>query len=241
MLKRFGSRRRTKLSQTRLSKLRGSNVNQFFHLNSKTRTPPGHIELVRRADRHIHDLINADAPLEATDRAQKRSTSIDGLYPLQTKVRLRLNLKKPAQLKKYLELIKQKTPADSIWGDLLAIAQQTKPIFRKGHIVFISDFGQYPRLSDSLGRIGWKMIFVDSQIPEKFRNFVMDHEIRENILNLAGYATMGKYLRGHAEAVKREKRDLEKTGLLGEFLQWLKENHPEPYEQRYRTWNNTKK
>ncbi len=61
---------------------------------------------------------------------------------------------------------------------------------------------------------------------------MIDHEAREFMADRAGYA--GKT--PHNIALAKEKRDLERKGLLPDFLNWLKVEYPNAYRKRIKKW-----
>ena len=103
----------------------------------------------------------------------------------------------------------------------------------------MADFGKYPNLKamESRGWIFSGLVFVDARTPKRFRQAIINHEIRENILRHTQHPdpeANGKNPDNmpHMIAMQREFRDLKKTGLLDEYLAWLKKNSPGAFDER---------
>ena len=52
------------------------------------------------------------------------------------------------------------------------------------------------------------------------------------MMHNAGYRL--KY--GHGVAMQKEKRDLERKGLLKDYLAWIKAEYPSVYKERKKAW-----
>ena len=146
-----------------------------------------------------------------------------------------VDLKKPADLKQYLEFLGH-SQAPGI-RELAQAAKEVSPRRNKAYTIFEVDFKKCP-LIRAMGTPACSfegLIFVDSNVPKIFRQFLADHEIREIIMEKAGYSpnilpvTTGT---GHLEAKRREKRDLERQNLWEKYLKWAKRYHNWFYAER---------
>ncbi len=152
-------------------------------------------------------------------------------YPYSPDIRAKLLRMGSGYLNDYLKELEQRGFGRESWEkEFLTIADHTQPTIRKGHLVFVADFNQFPHIRkfQSPGRMFANMIFMDANVPPEFRQFVVNHEIRENILDGASYH------RSHSIAVERELRDLKRAGLSETFLAWLKVHYPKAYRKRMR-------
>lgn len=254
MPKRFGLTRRTRLSKTPLHKLRATKRKSEFDLFFEYNHPS---EADTKRDEKRRALVNriSDRDLEAktlqTERAYQRAHEIDKRttnlkFPLLRRLKMKFDLKNPAGLKKFLDMLEAGEHISSPFlKSFIEIARNTKPFFRKGHIVFVADFSKHKEMQHSPGHLIFGMAVVDSNTPERFQNIVIDHEIRESILEGAGYGPIvlrgQKYNRSHSIAIRREQRDLTRRDLMPEYLEWLKTNYPKIFKDRSKRFGQNRK
>ncbi len=252
--KRLGAGGKTKLSATRLGQLRRHKIKVT---SEPERWPSREIPAPTRAKisavyhkaiAHLMKLEEEKAPekeiatalqrVETIEKIEKRI--LDEHVPIPPQRHHKFNLSSDTEREQLFRLL-QKVDG-GFYADLQQIGLRTKPIRRKGHFVFLSDFSQNPGLENqgSPGLIYRGMVFVDQGVPEPFRSIVVDHEIRESLLNSARYGDIRlkkrNFLRGHYEAVQREQRDLKRRNLLKPFLSFLKTRYPKTYADRIKAW-----
>jgi len=80
-----------------------------------------------------------------------------------------------------------------------------------------------------------RRIVPNRKLRKAFLDAMLDHEVRERILVLAEY----KYKSAHKISLKKEKRDLQRKGLLEDYLSWLKQEYPNAYRERIKAWKIT--
>jgi len=83
-----------------------------------------------------------------------------------------------------------------------------------------------------LVKVPSKKIVKSRKKRQAFLEAMLDHEAREEILGRAGYTRKVS----HSIAARKEKRDLERKGLLEDYLNWLKKEHPIAYRNRIKEW-----
>ncbi len=126
--------------------------------------------------------------------------------------------------------------------EIAQIIQTEKPRKIGKYAVYFCDFKD-PKLRQDTGFVAGKLVFLEKRsygnIPEKFLKFVLRHEFREELLMIAGYPVkpVARGSVGHRIAMKKELHDLQKAGLLKEYLEMLKKNIPKAFEQRVKAWN----
>lgn len=249
--KRLGAGKKTKLARTPIGKLKTPIVKEEVSFPSHSRREAS-LWLNMKALDLLARLEHQHASPRAIAQARKHLDSINARLNLAgtTSVQLKWNLKNPSEREQFLRFVKR-------WGaeekdeELVTIALTGKPITKKGFLVFVADFGRYPHLNSAGSPAHFRhgLVFVDARVPEMFKQFVVDHEIRENLIKRAGYSPhfrraspldeffgMPTASRGHVIAVQREKRDLERAKLLQPFLEWLKPYNPEAYRDRLKAW-----
>lgn len=254
-------KRRTRLSAIPLHKLRGKSTRLRAVLKHEVedKRRDKSIARARELEHRLIDRYNEKRPDLAKRAIQITDRIVDIVSPLgQKDVVLRFDLRIRKGILDYIGFLEKDILAGQLrfpeLKQFAEIAKTHEPIYRKGHVVFAADFRKYPQLQNSPGRIFYGMIVVDSNIPAKFRNIIVDHEIREEILDNAGYEPIKvsrmsynkkhqtEYKRGHLIAVQREKRDLQRRekrnepGLMNEFLEWARQAYPELYKDRKKRW-----
>jgi len=127
-----------------------------------------------------------------------------------------------------------------LYGFFWKIIESHFPAFKGGMPYFIVP--QFPlKFRDSPAHLIYGIAFIkfpsekivpDAEKRQAIVNVMVDHEKRELMLGRASYSGLAS----HRIAVAKEKRDLERKGLLEDFLGWLKTEYPKAYKDRVKRW-----
>lgn len=125
--------------------------------------------------------------------------------------------------------------------EILGIIRTSKPRKIAGFTVYFADF-KHPKLQKDRGFIAGKIVLLDRKthagMPHKLLEFILRHEYREELLMIAGYSIRPR--KGgttvHRIALKKELIDLQRAGLLKQYLQMLKARMPRAFKERIGKW-----
>lgn len=126
-------------------------------------------------------------------------------------------------------------------AEIKRILQKYKPRRVGNFTVYFADLKEPSLVADG-GVVLGKVVILEREkfgrIPKKFLSFVLRHELREELLMIAGYSERAR--KGgssvHRIALRKELRDLLRKGVLKEYLLMLKRVLPLAYAERIRKW-----